>query len=80
MEGSSVVTYLRVQIIHPGNGFCNIAALKSFSYVHTAFDAFEIDPGRQVGLAAKLLRRRLVPLDDEVIHNEAVQVPEKKRG
>ena len=67
-------TNLRVQVVHPSDSIPDITALERLSDVHPVLDGVEVDWRVEPSLLAEFLRRGLVALDDEIVHDEPVQV------
>lgn len=67
-------TYLRVQVINARDGILDVAPLQGLPDVHPTLDAIKIHWGDHARLPAELLSSRFVPLDDEVVHHQPVQI------
>jgi hypothetical protein len=70
-------TCLGVEVVHECDSVLDISAVQCLSDVHTTLNAVEVIRWRQLGLGTEVLGRRLVPFDDEIVEDKAVQVTER---
>jgi hypothetical protein len=68
-------TYLGVKVVHEGDGVVHFASVQRLADVYSPFDAVEIHGRGETGFGTEVLRRGLVAFDDQIVHDEAVQVP-----
>lgn len=67
--------YLWVEIVDSLNGLLNVATLDRCADNHAVLDGLEVDGWFCATLMAELFGGILVSLDDEVVHDEFVQIP-----
>lgn len=70
-----MASYLWVEIVDSLNGFLNVAAKDSFADNRAILDRLEVDGWFGATLMAELFRGVLESFDDEVVHDEFVQIP-----
>lgn len=73
-ESGEENTYLRVQVVNARDRILNVAPLQGLTDVHPTLNAIKINWGDHARLPAELLSSGFVPLDDEVVHHQAIQV------
>ena len=78
MRGVEKVIYLRIQIVDPRDRPLDITAIESIPDVPPALYACKVDSGLNTCFKAKFLCSRLVSFNDEIIHDEAIEVPNDK--
>jgi hypothetical protein len=73
------LTHLRIQVIDSRDRFLDIAAVQSFTDVPTAFYACKVNSRLNSRLQAELLCSGLIAFNDEIVHHEAIKIPEPKK-
>lgn len=68
-------THLWIQLVYPTDCIFNVATLDRTANDHSVLDALQIHLGIQACLEREAFGGVLVALDDEVIHNQPVQIP-----
>jgi hypothetical protein len=67
-------TYLWIELVDATDGVVDVAALDGSSDDHAVEDAFRVDEWLEAALPAKAVGGILVALDDEVVHDEPVEI------
>jgi len=66
--------YLGVQVVDPRDRPLHVTAIESIADVSPALYARKVDGGLNTCFEAEFLRSRFISLDDEIIHDEAIEV------
>lgn len=76
-----IATYMRIEVVDAPNSILDIATLDRRADGHAMLDRLEVDR-RDAGLAREAVGRFLVALDDEIVHQDAVELtaPRQRRA
>jgi hypothetical protein len=73
------LVHLRIQVVDSRDRFLDITAIQSFTDVPTTFYACKVNSRLNSRFQAELLSRRLIAFNDEIVHHEAIEIPDKKK-
>lgn len=72
-------THLRIQLIDPSDGILDISPLNGTPDRHAILYAVQVDLRAETSLMGESLSGVLVAFNDEVVHDEAVEVTVKEQ-
>jgi hypothetical protein len=74
-----LLVHLRIQVVDSRDCFLDVTAIQGFTDVPTTFDACKVNSRLDSRFRAELLSRRFIAFNDEIVHHEAIKIPDKKK-
>jgi hypothetical protein len=74
------LVHLGVQVVDSSDRFLDITAIQSFTDVPTTFYACKVNSRLNSRFQAELFGRRLIAFNDEIVHHEAIKIPDNKKN
>src|SRR6266404_3153223 len=71
--------YLWIQVVNPRDCLLDVTTIKGLANVPSALYACKVNSGLDARLKAEFLCSRFISLNNEIIHDEAIEVTSDKR-